>query len=72
LPLRDESPAIADSFAVLLFPTGVAKILAVYLLFEIKQYCVVNLLIAEALATRLTGVRARLDVPIIHESLFLF
>ena len=65
--MRQKTFALTGAVAELALPAGVANIHApqVFSLFIVKQR-VIRLPVGKGLGTRFTGVRAGLDVPLVH------
>jgi len=66
LPMRDESFFVHGALAVLGFPAIFANVEAMISLGLVEEQSVEGLLIRKWLLTRLTGMRARLNIPINH------
>ena len=66
LPVRDESGLAARGVSGLFLPARLANVRASQYRRFIEQQRVIGLLVGKRLAARLAGVRAGLDVPLVH------
>jgi hypothetical protein len=68
VPIGNETFALSCAFTVLLLPAALADVRTPKICFLVEQQSVVSLFIGKMFAARFTGVRAGLDVPIVHRN----